>query len=87
MSEQDETNRPVEIEMVVELPIILEGPIVLEDGTTLSIGDIVAHETYGTGTIIRLFQYHGFGPGVFIDFGNDVEKQIDASFVKKVPSA
>jgi len=84
MSEQDDTNHPVEIEMVVEMPRIIEGPIILADGTSLSIGDRVEHVNLGTGTIIRLFEYRDLGPGVFVDFGNDVQKQIGAAYATKV---
>lgn len=87
MTENDESNQVTEIDMVVEMPRIIDGPIVLADGTTLSIGDRVEHKNLGTGTIIRLFEYRELGPGVFVDFGNDVQKQIGAGFVKKLASS
>jgi hypothetical protein len=83
MTESSATDQADEIDMVVEMPRIVDGPIVLADGTTLSIGDRVQHVNLGTGTIIRLFEYRELGPGVFVDFGNGVQKQIGMNFVKK----
>lgn len=86
MTEKDDSDDPIQIDMVLELPRILEGPLVLSDGSTLSVGDRVEHATLGTGTIIRLFEYSELGPGVFVDFGNEVEDMIGVGFVKKVVS-
>jgi len=78
-------HKPEQVEMEITLPDIIEEPLQLPDGTVLSVGDTVEHSSIGVGQIIRIWTYHGdIGTCLYIDFGNEVRKEIHPSFVKKV---
>ncbi len=66
-----------------ELPRILKQPLQLEDGTVLWEGDKVEHVEFGEGTILRVWTYESIGTCLYIDFGNDIKKEIHLNFVKK----
>ena len=80
MSEEKESPR---FEMVMKLPYFVTEPIELQDGTVLAIGDQVEHVDFGCGTIIRIGAYdeEPKGPFIYVDFGNDVRKELDPSFI------
>ncbi len=75
--------------MVIKLPYFIHEPIELGEGTTLAVGDQIEHVRFGRGTIIRIGAYEEepMGPFIFVDFGNDVQKELDPSMthvIKKI---
>lgn len=72
------------LEIEIKLPKIIKGPIVKADGTTLVIGDRVKHQTFGTGSVVRLMKSDDLGDLVYVDFENGKDEILGVDFVKKV---
>lgn len=81
----DEKKIP-QFEMEIVLPTILPDSLQLDNGTVLSVGDRVNDDELGVGTIIRFGAYdtEPIGPFAYIDFGNNVKKEILITFLKKI---
>lgn len=71
-------------EMEITLPELLSGPIELEDGSVLAMGDEVQHAKLGVGKILKFGRYESVGICAYVDFGNNVKKEVDPYFLKKV---
>lgn len=81
---EDQKSEIPQFEMEITLPRILKTPLQMEDGTIYWEGDRVKHAEFGIGTIVRVWTYESIGTCLYIDFGNNLKKEIHPSFVKKV---
>jgi hypothetical protein len=83
MSEQDNIDGGLKLEMEITLPVVVAGPVQLENGIVFSVDDAVSHPDFGLGRIVRFGEYEQLGLVAYVDFGDQGHKEIDIYYLKK----
>jgi hypothetical protein len=83
MSEQDNIDGGMKLEIEITLPVVVDGPEQLENGKVFSVDDAVLHPDFGQGRIVRFGEYEQLGLVAYVDFGNLGHKEIDIYYLKK----
>jgi hypothetical protein len=83
MSEQNNIEGGIKLEMEITLPVVVDGPAQMENGIVFSVDDAVSHPDFGLGRIVRFGEYEQLGLVAYVDFGNLGHKEIDIYYLEK----